>query len=99
MKRTASMRSRVPPEVTTTFLPASGPDAEVARARRTAMRIASGDAIRPDPSSPQASSPLSVGSTSTPRSASTRRFSTVAACSFIAQFMVGATITGPRKAR
>ena len=99
MKRTASMRSRVPPEVTTTRLPASGPAAVPAKARRTAMRMAAGDAMRPDPSSPQASSPDSVGSTSTPRSASTRRFSTVAGCSFIAQFMVGATITGPRKAR
>ncbi len=99
MKRTASMRSRVPPEVTTTFLPARAPDEERASARRTARRMASGEAIRPEPSSPQASSPSSVGSTSTPRSASTRTFSRVAACSFIAQFMVGATITGPRKAR
>ena len=99
MNRTASMRSRVPPEVTTTCLPASGPEADAASARRTASRIASGEAMRPEPSSPQASSPSSVGSTSTPRSARMRTFCRVAACSFIAQFMVGATITGPRKAR
>ena len=71
----------------------------LAKARRTARRIASGDTMRPEPSSPQARSPSSVGSTSTPRSASTRRFSLVAACSFMAQFMAGATIVGPRKAR
>ncbi len=99
MKRTASMRSRVPPEVTTTFLPESGPAALPAKARLTARRIASGGAMRPEPSSPQASSPSSVGSTSTPRSASRRRLATVAGCSFIAQFIVGATMTGPRNAR
>ena len=60
------MASRVPPAVTTTLRPASVPAASPAKARRTAAMSASGLAMRPAPSSPQARSPTPVGSTSTP---------------------------------
>ncbi len=58
-----------------------------------------GSGRRPTPHSPgEPSAPVPGSSTSTPRARSVSRFARVAACSYIASFMAGATISGRRHA-
>ncbi len=94
-KRTSSTGSRVPPAVTRTRRPRSDPSAGAssASARET---ISTGSAMRPIPTSPSASSPLTGPTTCTPRSCSVRRLACVAACSHMPVFIAGATSVGPR---
>ena len=95
-KRTESSGSRVPPAVTSTRFPASVSDSP--RSSRTRAKIASGSLIRPIPSSPSASSPVSGPISSTPRARSVSTFPRVAGCSHIRTFIAGATRNGPRNA-
>ncbi len=96
-KRTASIGSRVPPAVTSTFKPSRlRPRAS---ARSIAASSSGGSGRRPIPYSPgEPSGPLPGSSTITPRSRRLATLAWVAACSYIALFMAGATISGRRQA-
>ena len=97
MKRTASIGSRVPPALTSTFTPRS--EAPPASTPSTASSSAGGSGSRPTPNSPgEPSGPTPGSSTATPRARKTPRLAWVAGCSYIALFMAGATISGRRQA-
>jgi len=95
MARTASMGSLVPAAVTSTRSPT-----RLGRPRRssTAALIAGGSAMRPSPSWPHASGPLSGPTKRTPRSRRMATLARVAACLHMFTFMAGATRTGARVA-
>ncbi len=90
MKRTGSIGSRVPPAVTSTFQPSSGR----ARSRAAASTISAGSAIRPTPSSPPASAPVSGPMRCAPRLSSAAMLCLVAGCSHISVCIAGANSTG-----
>ena len=94
-KRTLSSGSRVPPAVTSTRFPDSVPETGASNSSMRAA-IASGSAIRPSPTSPSASSPLSGPMTPTLRLRSVSMFAATAGCSHIRVFIAGATSIGPR---
>ena len=96
-KRTASIGSRVPPAVTSTFRPSKAPPTRSTFS--TAASSSGGSGSRPIPNSPgEPSDPVPGSSTVTPRARSVARFACVAGCSYIALFMAGATISGRRHA-
>jgi len=85
----------VPPAVTTTTSPAS---VGAASARSTSSAIWAGSLMRPSPSQPQASQPLSGPTKRTPRSRKMAAFACVAAWRHMFTFIEGATSTGARVA-
>ena len=93
-KRTESIGSRVPPALTSTRLPASGPALPSSVSTRAAM--SSGSAIRPTPHSPSAISPSSGPISSAPRATSVSTFARVVECAHMRGFIAGASSTGPR---
>ena len=96
-KRTASIGSRVPPAVTSTCAPSMPPP--TCRARSTAASSSGGSGSRPIPNSPgEPSDPVPGSSTVTPRARRVATLAWVAACSYIALFMAGATRSGRRHA-
>jgi len=98
-KRTASIGSRVPPAVTRTFSPSSEPPAVAPTRASIAASSSEGSGRRPTPHSPgEPSAPVPGSSTSAPRARRVSRFARVAAFSYIASFMAGATISGRRHA-
>jgi hypothetical protein len=103
MKRTASIGSRVPPAVTSTFRPSRSPPGRAGASPSAASIAASssgGSGSRPTPHSPgDPSAPVPGVSTIAPRSRSVARLACVAGCSYIASFIAGARISGRRLAR
>ena len=96
-KRTASIGSRVPPAVTSTFAPVERP----ADAQRALDRGQQLGRLR-QPADPElarrAERTRARLEHVTPRARSVSRFACVAGCSYIALFMAGATISGRRHA-
>ena len=98
-KRTASIGSRVPPAVTSTDRPSSSPPPAAPSADSTAASSSGGSGSRPIPHSPgEPSAPVPGSSTVAPRARSVSRLARVAACSYIASFIAGATSSGRRQA-
>ena len=92
MKRTGSMASWVPPAVTITRSPPRGrPGRSSAHA---AAAMSSTGASLPEPTSPQASRPLSGPTSSTPRPIRRATFSRVTSAVHMPVFMAGATRMG-----
>ena len=80
--------------------PSSAPPAAPgASASSTAASSSGGSGSRPVPDSPiEASEPVPGSSTRAPRSRSCARFACVAGCSYIAEFIAGASTSGLRQA-
>jgi hypothetical protein len=97
MKRTGSMRSRVGPAVSSTRLPARGP--EGASVPETNPASCSGSSMRPAPTSPQAWSPSPGPQTWMPRDLSVATLAWVAALLHIRRFIAGASAIGASVAR
>ena len=95
--RTGSIGSRVGPLVTSARFPASFL-LPISTCSIAAM-ISSGSAMRPDPTSPHASSPEPGPTRTTPRISRVAKFAWVAGCPHIIRFIVGAISTGLSEAR